>query len=60
MHQFLAQTALIHRIKLERPLVGAVRLNLGGSRLEQLVDMCLDSQSLEEESQQGQGGDPPS
>jgi len=58
MNEFLAQPALIYGIKLEWRLVAAVRLDLDRRRLKRLVDMSLDSQILEKERQQGQGGDP--
>ncbi len=58
MDQFLAQPALIYGIKLKRRLVAAVRLNLDRFGLKRLMDVGLDSQILEKESQQGQSGDP--
>ena len=59
MNQFLAKPALIYGIKLQRRLVAAIRLDFDRFRLKRLVDMGLDSQILEKESQQGQSGYPP-
>ena len=39
--------------------MAAIGLDLDRLRLKRLVDMGLDGQVLEKESQQGQGGDPP-
>ena len=59
VNQLLAQPALIYGIKLERRLVAAIGLDLGRFGLKRLVDMGLDGQVLEKESEQRQSGDPP-